>query len=136
MSVRVADRAEGKLQVLVKSAALLDYTYDRIVSEKTFPKSVRWLLPRDIWNAVKDADLCIDMANSIYVETEEDYAARRELQKKARGSLKILERLIALAYRKHYISADRAGYWNDLVQETQIALSAWMKSDKQRYSKL
>lgn len=48
MSVRVADRAEGKLQVLVKSAALLDYTYDRIVSEKTFPKSVRWLLPRDI----------------------------------------------------------------------------------------
>lgn len=136
MSVRVADRSQGRLQVLVKSAALVDYTYDRVVSEKTFPKSVRWLLPRDIWSAVKDADLCIDLANSIYVETKEDFGRRRELQKRARGYLKVLERMISLAYRKHYVSADRAEYWNGLVQETQSALSAWMRSDKDRYSKL
>ena len=136
MSVRVADRGEGKLQVLNKSRILLDYTFDRVTSDKTFPKSVRWLLPRDIWREAESADACIDMANAIYVDGRKDLDERRRLQKEARGHLKHLERLIGLAYRKHYIAANQAEYWGKLVAETQQTLGAWMRSDLKRYEEI
>ena len=136
MSVRVTDRKEGRLQILEKSRLLLDYTYDKITSDKVYPKSVRWLLPKNIWEHAQAADACIDLANAIKVENAADLQKRRTLQKDAWGHLKHLERLVDLSYRKKYLSADQTEFWIRMILDARSALSAWMKSDKERYKGL
>lgn len=135
MSVRKGDRGEGKLQVLNKARELKKYTLTIIKNDKRFPKSTRWLYAYPIVNEVRNACICIRHANSVYVSSDEDYKYRHSEQVKAHASLDALLDLINDAYDAGYIKGEQTEYWTGLILKTDDLLKAWIKSDKEKYTK-
>lgn len=137
MSVRTGDREEGKLEVLNKAKKLKSYTYQKI---KTFPKSTRWMYAEPIVEEVRSLCLFITKANSVFVQNDcmrdEMYKLRRLNQEKARCALSSLFQLIEDAYVAHYIDGKGVHAWTGMAMETQEKLTAWIKSDKERYDKI
>jgi hypothetical protein len=133
MSVRTGDRGEGKLQVLNVARELKQYSLDRVRAEKEFPKSTRWLYANPIATHVRGACACIRYANSIYVNMTEEYVERRIAQDRAYGHLEALFDLIEDAMLAGYISGERADIWSGKVDDTEVLLRKWMKSDREKY---
>ena len=138
MAVIVADRKEGKLEVLERISELYDYSSQLCQSEKYFPKRTRWLLANRILNGVIEAGEAIAMANSLSLDTIEDYSLRREYQAAAKAHLFRVLYLIELAYKDkgHHVSGRQADYWVGLVENTLKKLAAWVRSDKERRKRL
>lgn len=138
MSVRTGDRSEGRLGVLNEIRKLGDYTIQIVKSEKVFPKSSRWVMAKPIVDECIAAMTCVRRANSVFVSEDhpEDWKYRRSEQVKAHSHLDAMLSLIDLAYTSFGIESSRIEYWTGLVLHADDKLKAWMKSDKERYSKL
>ena len=133
MAVRKGDQEQGKLQVIEHMKGLLRYTHDRVKDNKIFPKSERWLMAKDIWDAARDANRYIIRANRIVVENRGDAETRLRYEKLAIGCLDELNSLIDTAHMLGQISADRAGYWTMLTTDTEHLALAWMKANRRSY---
>lgn len=83
VTVRVIDRKESKLDVLVYAKELCQYTLHIAKNEKVFPKRDRWILTKPIVDYTIFIYTSLIEANEIKVETREDYVKRRNLQKNA-----------------------------------------------------
>ena len=133
MSVRKEDRKGQHLPVIDKSRLLIDYTYDRIKDNKIFPKSQRWLLPKNIWDNAIGIRSSILHANSIRVESRREAEERLLYIKEAFGYVENLESLIDFCNIKGLISDERADHWESLVDDTVKQLNGWLKEERERY---
>ena len=110
LSVPLSKRKQGKLETLTRARELCAYTIQICKNEKNFPKRDRWLLTQPIVTETLSIMSCIRRANSVRVETREDYVYRRGQQIEAfacAGELPIVagER----GQRQHARPADRDG---------------------------
>jgi hypothetical protein len=80
LSVPLSKRKQGKLETLTRARELCAYTIQICKNEKNFPKRDRWLLTQPIVTETLSIMSCIRRANSVRVETREDYVYRRGQQ--------------------------------------------------------
>lgn len=133
MSVPETKRSDGKLKVVTKSRELESYTVRICSNEKNFPKRYRWCVTNKIVDAAIEIANCIEMANSVFVKTQRDYALRRNYQLKARAHIFSLLSMIDLGYRTFGIESNRVEFWTSLVCDVRKLLDSWIKSEEDRY---
>lgn len=116
MSVRVIDRGESKLEVLIRAKELCQYTLHIAKNEKVFPKRDRWLLTKPIVDYTIFIYTSLMEANEIKVETHDDYVRRRNLQKLALEKCAPLLSLMQIAYENiSALDGRRVEHWTGLV---------------------
>lgn len=137
MSVVKSKQTEGKLLVVTKARELAAYTIKICSNEKNFPKRYRWYITAKIVDCAIDVSSNVNAANSIYVndDNKKDYQLRRQYQTKALAETYALLSMIDIAYSVFSIESKRIEYWTRLVNEVQVLLRNWRKSDYDRYGK-
>lgn len=135
MAVRKGDQDEGKLKVIEYSRQLTKYTYDK-VKGRTFPKSDKWLIARDIWDEVSSAHSKILRANRMRADVKEEMGIRLLLEAEVIGHLDAAASFIDICHMAKVISDNQTDFWTGLVSETQKYAMAWRKADNQKYKKL
>ena len=151
MSVRVADRNVGKLQLLVDARHLAKYSLNKLKNEKIFfpeeskKKEEKPAFPQYRHSALVDRleeaslgiYLDINKANEVRVNSSRNlYQKRRELQLSALDRTVDMWALIQLAGEVYHISGKTIHYWGTLLEKVQEPLKAWISSDKERYREL
>lgn len=99
MSVRKSERGEGKLEVLGCANKLAEYTLNICKSDKVFPKSQRWMMPKRMVDECLSAIICIKRANATKLDNA-NAMNRYFLQEEAYTHLEALLALIDLYNRK------------------------------------
>ena len=133
LSVIKSKRQEGKLQVLTKARELCAYTVMVCKNEKNFPKRDRWILTQPIVTEALAIMSCVRRANSVNVETREDYAYRRGQQTEAYARAEALLTLLDIAYASLSLESDRVEHWTGLILDVETLIQKWKRSDKARY---
>lgn len=132
MSVVKSQREETELTVITKANELTAYTIKICSNEKNFPKRYRWCITSKIVESSINIGNNIIKANSIYVQSAEDLAARSRYQKEALIETCALLNMISIAYETFGIESDRVKYWTQLVNSVQTLIRNWRKSDANR----
>lgn len=132
MSVVKSQREETELTVITKANELTAYTIKICSNEKNFPKRYRWCITSKIVESSINIGNNIIKANSIYVQSAEDLAARSRYQKEALIETYALLNMISIAYETFGIESDRVKYWAQLVNSVQTLIRNWRKSDANR----
>lgn len=132
MSVVKSQREETELTVITKANELTAYTIKICSNEKNFPKRYRWCITSKIVESSINIGNNIIKANSIYVQSAEDLAARSRYQKEALIETYALLNMISIAYETFGIESDRVKYWTQLVTSVQTLIRNWRKSDANR----
>ena len=132
MSVVKSKRGKSDLEVVTKAIALSSYTTHICTNEKNFPKRYRWCLTNKIVEFTIDICNYINMANSIFVSSEDDYQSRRQYQNKALASSYALLTMMDIAYSTFSIDDNRIDHWVGLTIEVQNLIRSWRKSDAER----
>lgn len=133
MSVVSSKRSVGRLAVFTKANDLAAFTIRICSNEKNFPKHYRWCVTSKIVDAALDINNYITMANSVYVQSENDIALRHQFQQKAIASSYALLSMIDIAYRTFGIDSTKIDHWTGMILEVQNLLRNWKKSDNDRY---
>lgn len=133
MSVVSSKRGMGRLTVFTKANDLAAFTIRICSNEKNFPKHYRWCVTAKIVDAALDINNYITMANSVFVQSENDVALRHQFQQKAIASSYALLSMIDIAYRTFGIDSAKIDHWTGMILELQNLLRNWKKSDKDRY---
>ena len=133
MSVIKAKRQEGQLVVLTKAREMCAYTVTICKNEKNFPKRDRWIITQPIVTEALSIMSCIRRANSVRVETQDDYTYRRSQQIQAIAHAEAMLTLMDVAYEALSIESDRIQHWTGLVLEVETLVQKWRRSDKARY---
>lgn len=133
MSVVSSKRGMGRLTVFTKANDLVAFTIRICSNEKNFPKHYRWCVTAKIVDAALDINNYITMANSVFVQSENDVALRHQFQQKAIASSYALLSMIDIAYRTFGIDSAKIDHWTGMILEVQNLLRNWKKSDKDRY---
>ena len=133
MSVVKSKRTQSELEVVTKAIALSSYTIHICSNEKNFPKRYRWCLTGKIVDFTIDICNFINMANSVFVSSANDFQTRRQYQNQALASSYALLTMMDIAYNTFSIDDDRIEHWIGLVIEVQNLLRNWRKSDLERY---
>lgn len=133
MSVVSSKRGMGRLTVFTKANDLAAFTIRICSNEKNFPKHYRWCVTAKIVDAALDINNHITMANSVFVQSENDVALRHQFQQKAIASSYALLSMIDIAYRTFGIDSAKIDHWTGMILEVQNLLRNWKKSDKDRY---
>jgi hypothetical protein len=123
----------GRLTVFTKANDLAAFTIRICSNEKNFPKHYRWCVTAKIVDAALDINNYITMANSVFVQSENDVALRHQFQQKAIASSYALLSMIDIAYRTFGIDSAKIDHWTGMILEVQNLLRNWKKSDKDRY---
>lgn len=132
MSVVKSQREETELTAITKANELTAYTIKICSNEKNFPKRYRWCITSKIVESSINIGNNIIKANSIYVQSAEDLAARSRYQKEALIETYALLNMISIAYETFGIESDRVKYWTQLVNSVQTLIRNWRKSDANR----
>lgn len=133
MSVLKSKRNQSKLKVLTNANELAAYTLKICSNEKSFSKRYRWCITNKIVETSLDISNHINIANSIYVTTPEDYRLRRKHQVEALASTYSLLTMIDIAFRTFDIDSKRIEHWTGLIIEVQDLIRSWKNSDTERY---
>ena len=133
MSVIKAKRQEGQLVVLTKAREMCAYTVAICKNEKNFPKRDRWIITQPIVTEALSIMSCIRRANSVRVETQDDYTYRRNQQVQALAHAEAMLTLMDIAYEALSVESDRIQHWTGLVLEVETLVQKWKRSDKARY---
>jgi len=134
LSVIKAKRQEGQLVVLTKAREMCAYTVTICKNEKNFPKRDRWIITQPIVTEALSVMSCIRRANSVRVETQDDYTYRRSQQVQAIAHAEAMLTLMDVAYEALSIESDRIQHWTGLVLEVETLVQKWRRSDRTRYA--
>ena len=118
------------METLKLARKLATYTIHICSNEKNFPKRYRWCLTGKIVECAVDIGLNVEMANSVLVQTHEDYVLRRNYQTRALAETYSLNNMIEISKMVFGIESDRAAYWSSMVIELQAMIRNWRKSEK------
>lgn len=134
MSVPKSLRSEGKLRVITLANELAAYTMRICSNEKNFPKRYRWCITSKIVDDTIEICKCVNIANSIFVSTEDDYKLRRQYQTKGLSLTYSLLTLVDIAYKLFSIEGGKIEFWTAKIYELQVCIRNWRNSDKTRFS--
>lgn len=139
MSVPKSKRGTSKLEVITKANELATHTITICGDEKNFPKRYRWCITAKIVDAAIEISRLINMANSVYVNTESqywknDWELRRGYQVQALAQISSLLTMMDIAYRTFSIEGSKMDYWVGLVINVQNLIRNWKRSDENRYT--
>ena len=118
--------------VLTKAREMCAYTVTVCKNEKNFPKRDRWIITQPIVTEALSVMSCIRRANSVRVETQDDYTYRRSQQVQAIAHAEAMLTLMDVAYEALSIESDRIQHWTGLVLEVETLVQKWRRSDRTR----
>ncbi len=134
MSVVEEKRKKGRLEVIIKTLDLANYTIQITANEKVFDPKFRAAVTDDLISHAKDIYLICWTANNIRVtEDEETYKERRRLQNQAVVKCNTFLGLLDIAKKVFHLDTKRVTYWGSKIVECRKLIRAWRDSDKKRY---
>lgn len=136
MSVRVNERSQGDLQVLVKAKELATHTIQITNNEKYFPKRYRLSVVNKMQDKAFEIVTNLIEANEIYPKNTREYEYRRLLQRKALASCRALGTLIDISKELFNLPSDKCEYWIKMVFEVRIMAVAWLNKDQENFKYL
>lgn len=136
MSVPEGQRGTGKLEVIVKSLELSDYTLKITANPKVFLPEYQKSITDDINRIALAIYVDVWTANNIMVKSAEDLAERRRLQERAARNCNNLLALMQLAQKLFHLKLKRIKYWGEKTITARNFIRAWKESDYKRYAKL
>lgn len=135
MSKLVSQRGPGKYDSLQAAKELAGYTLRITNNEKNFPKRYRFTIVAKIQDRAMDILDKLIMANEIYPNNRTEFERRTLYQKEARAGCRALMTLMEVAANTFRVEAGTLRYWTELAVTTQRLITAWIKSDKERFEK-
>lgn len=133
MSVPEPKRNKGKLEVCTKARDLAAYTLQITANEKIFLPQYQRALTDSINGTTINIHVLVWNANNIYVNSIEDWEARKRLQEQAIRQCTMLLSLIDLAHSLFHLKAKRVKYWGEKTVNVKTLIRAWKESDGKRY---
>jgi len=136
MSVPYWKRGKQNFGVLTKAMDLAVHTVELCGNEKNFPKKYRWMLTQEIVKYALKIVTHIREANSINVQNQRDLGTRRALQVEAYGECEALLTLVEVAYGYLNLESLSIEHWTGMIVDVEDGISAWRKSDRERYKNI
>lgn len=136
MSVPTYQRKTGKLEAIVKAKAFYIHIARSLMNEKKFDPAYWDIITKEIIYKAQKMYLDCWRANNVRVRTKNEYLARRGLQEDAKLEALDIYGLLSPAIDIFHIPMRRVCFWADGLEEIIKLISAWEKSDYDRYAKL
>ena len=133
MSVVEEKRRKGKLEVIIKTLELANYTIQITANEKVFDPKFRAAVTDDLISHAKDIYLICWTANNIRVSNEEAFRERLRLENKAIVKCNTFLGLLDIAKKVFHLDTKRVTYWGSKIVECRKLIRAWRDSDRKRY---
>lgn len=133
MSKLLSERGPGKYDSIIASKELAGYTLRITCNEKNFPKRYRLTVVNRLQERVLDIVDKLVMANEIYPNNRMELERRILYQKEARAGCRALMTMMDIAACTFRVEAGTLRYWTELAVNTQRLITAWIKSDKERF---
>lgn len=133
MSVVEEKRRKGKLEVIIKTLELANYTIQITANEKVFDPKFRAAVTDDLISHAKDIYLICWTANNIRVSNEEAFRERLRLEDKAIVKCNTFLGLLDIAKKVFHLDTKRVTYWGSKIVECRKLIRAWRDSDRKRY---
>lgn len=130
--VKVEDRnqSQQKLQVIIKSIKLMNYTLQITSNQKIFKPGFQWLTDI-IRTETINVNRYLYQANNL--DLYKYYNERNQLQRQALGLCKTIKGDILVAKKTFKLTSKRVTYWTRFVNEQINLIEKWMESDYKRY---
>lgn len=116
-----------------KSIEFTDHLFQKLCSEKVFPKRSRWLFSGKLADLANEYMNCVDRANEIRVVTQRERDIRHYWQTMALSTLMTLDARINQAGRVLQINPDTMEFYAGLCNDCRNLLLAWIASDEKRF---
>lgn len=133
MSVRVNERNQGELTVIIKAKENAIYTLKVTHNEKKFPKRYRLTIVNKLQELAIDILTSLITANEIYPRSKEEYKHRLFMQRKAMASCRALNTMIDIASECFNVEKKTIAFWGKNVTEVRNMTVTWMNKDRNRF---
>lgn len=133
MSVVEEKRRKGKLEVIIKTLELANYTIQITANEKVFDPKFRAAVTDDLISHAKDIYLICWTANNIRVSNEEAFRERLRLEDKAIVKCNTFLGLLDIAKKVFHLDTKRVTYWGSKIVECRKLIRAWRDTDRKRF---
>ena len=136
MAVRVGERNQGDLTVIVKAKDHAAYTLDVTANEKNFPKRHRFSTANKLQEKAFEILECLVEANEFYPKTPEELNHRRLLQRKAMAGCRSMLTMIDVCSQRFGIKTTTIAYWTRQLWDIRNLTAAWLRKDETRFKSL
>lgn len=138
MSVRVNDRSEGDLDVIIKAKELCLHTYRLTHNEKVFPKRYRLSIVKKLQDDALEIVTSLVEANEMYPKPgsgdfDKTLETRLFMMKRAMALCRSLQTQITIAMELFDISAHKTEYWSGLARAVRNQTVGWYNSELKRH---
>lgn len=133
MSVAKGEQGRCKSHIMMTLKALHEHTMQVTDGKKFSDKPAYRELVSSICRTSERMFIDAFTANNIYVKSTQTYEKRIDCSTNAILGCNSLLALIELAYRIYHLRGKQVVFWANMVIEARDELSAWRKSDKDRY---
>lgn len=135
MSVRVNQRSQGELDVIVKAKQMAVHTIELTNNTNYFPKRYRLTVTDKIVNKAIEIFMLLYEANEIYPRNRNEFDERKHNQRKAMACCRTLVALVDIAKALFHLPADKVSHWTRLIVDVRYSAAAWYKKDQDRFSR-
>ena len=135
MSVPVFKRTPNKLQAYKDTLDLVTYTIKLCNDNKTFPRPAKWNIVNTLYDKSLECLIEIRRANKIKGDNAKSAEERLSLQYNVILNFDALWVLMDLAKETFNIDSDKMDKWTSLMLNAENCVSAWRKSDKEKFKK-
>lgn len=134
-NVRENERREGRLQVLTDARELCLYTLHILKNQKVFDRETDATTIEELRKCATDIYKLTYRANSVRVNSSDDWALRDSYQREAIALCSDILVLIGISKSLYHLKSTRIKYWSDMVVNLINKLRRWNESDSARYTK-
>lgn len=135
MSVRVNERLQGDLEVIIKAKQMAIHTIKITNNTDYFPKRYRLTIVDKIVDKSFEIFTLLYEANETYPRCKKELEERQYNQRKAMACCRTLVAMIDIATTLFNLPADKVSYWTRLVVEVRYMTAAWYKKEQDRLGK-
>ena len=133
MSVRVNERNQGDLTVIVKAKELSLHTIKVTQNENYFPKRYRLTFTDKMVAKSIDIFTLLLEANELYPHNLQEYQTRQAYQRKAMAYCRSLAAMLDIAKELFNLPTKKVEYWIKLIFSVRNLTAAWYNKDRQRF---
>lgn len=133
MSVKVSERTDGDLLVIVKAKRMAAHTLRLTMNEKVFPKRYRFTLTNKIVDKVFSIYTLLYEANEMYPHSQKELDVRLYNQRLAMAYCRSLMSMIEIAKETFGLEEKKTEYWISMIFEVRIMTAKWLQKDVERF---
>lgn len=130
MSVPKSKRSTPKCNAVLSAKKLAEHTLKITANKNVFKVES---LTNDINHLAERVYISAYSANNIYVNDHMTYEERMRYQLDAIIAVKDLLALIDMSWHMEHLKGSKVEFWISLALDARKVISAWSKSDKERY---